>query len=93
MATGYEDIDKLTSNQNQMLDESLKKQEEIINQKETINKETKKEKRELDDEAFMKSIPLNALNSLTVKEYTETFDRVKSIATAPTLVLAINFTS
>ena len=31
MATGYEDIDKLTSNQNQMLDESLKKQEEIIN--------------------------------------------------------------
>ena len=57
------------------------KQEEVINQKETINKETKKEKRELDDEAFMKSIPLNALNSLTVKEYTETFDRVKSIAT------------
>ncbi|AWI35071.1 hypothetical protein CDV25_04770 [Helicobacter apodemus] len=29
----------------------------------------------------MQSIPLNSLDTLSVKEYTETFERVKSIAT------------
>ena len=52
-----------------------------VQEQEKMTKEQEKEKRGLDDEAFMKSVPLNALDGLTVKEYTETFDRVKSIAT------------
>ena len=52
-----------------------------VQEQEKMTKKQEKEKKGLDDEAFMKSVPLNALDSLTVKEYTETFDRVKSIAT------------
>ncbi len=49
MATGYEDIDKLTNDQNQMLDESLKKQEEIINDKTQMQiDELEKNKSEID---------------------------------------------
>ncbi len=51
MATGYEDIDKLTSNQNQMLDESLKKQEEIINNQTQMQiDELEKNKTEIDQQ-------------------------------------------
>lgn len=51
MATGYEDIDKLTSNQNQMLDESLKKQEEIINNQTQMQiDELEKNKSEIDQQ-------------------------------------------
>lgn len=37
MATGYEDIDRLTSQKQQMLDESLKKQNDIINKQTQMN--------------------------------------------------------
>lgn len=44
-------------------------------------KEIKRKERVNDDEIFMRSVPLDSLNKLSVKEYTETFERVKSIAT------------
>ena len=51
-------------------------------EKEPLEEEVKKgEKQEDKDQIFMQSIPLNSLDTLSVKEYTETFERVKSIAT------------
>ena len=41
----------------------------------------KKKEQDLSDNAFMKNIPLDNLNSLSVKEYTQTFTRAKEIAT------------
>ena len=40
MATGYEDIDKLTAQQNSLLDDQQKKQQEIIKQQTQIQKIT-----------------------------------------------------
>lgn len=52
MATGYEDIDKLTSQQNTMLDESLHKQEEIVNKQTQMNvDELERNKAEIDEQA------------------------------------------
>ena len=52
MATGYEDIDRLTEQQGTMLDESLKKQEEIVNKQTQMNvDELERNKAEVDEEA------------------------------------------
>lgn len=52
MATGYEDIDRLTEQQGTMLDESLKKQEEIVNKQTQMNvDELEKNKAEIDEQA------------------------------------------
>ncbi|MCI2236367.1 conjugal transfer protein TraF [Helicobacter sp. CaF467b] len=48
---------------------------------EVKEKEIQKKERISDDVAFMRSVPLNSLDDLSVKEYTEIFERVKSIAT------------
>ena len=51
MATGYEDIDRLTEQQGTMLDETLKKQEDIINQQTQMNiNEIEKQKSEVDEQ-------------------------------------------
>lgn len=49
--------------------------------KQEEQKEAKKKERINDDVIFMRSIPLDSLDKLSIKEYTETFERVKSIAT------------
>lgn len=52
MATGYEDIDRLTEQQGTMLDESLKKQEEIVNKQTQMNvDELERNKAEIDEQA------------------------------------------
>lgn len=52
MATGYEDIDKLTEQQGAMLDESLNKQEEIVNKQTQMNvDELERNKAEVDEQA------------------------------------------
>ena len=52
MATGYEDIDKLTEQQGTILDESLKKQEEIVNKQTQMNvDELERNKVEIDEQA------------------------------------------
>lgn len=52
MATGYEDIDNLTKEQNNMLDESLKKQEEIVNKQTQMNVDAlERNKTEIDEQA------------------------------------------
>lgn len=49
MATGYEDIDRLTTSQNEMLDGALKKQEDIVNKQTELNvAELEKNKQEVD---------------------------------------------
>lgn len=52
MATGYEDIDRLTNQQNSMLDESLKQQQNIINTQTQMNvDELERNKAEIDEQA------------------------------------------
>ena len=52
MATGYEDIDKLTEQQGTILDESLRKQEEIVNKQTQMNvDELERNKAEIDEQA------------------------------------------
>ena len=52
MATGYEDIEKLTSQQSTMLDESLKQQQDIVNKQTQINVDAlEKNKTEVDQQA------------------------------------------
>lgn len=52
MATGYEDIDRLTEQQGTILDESLKKQEEIVNKQTQMNvDELERNKAEIDEQA------------------------------------------
>ena len=52
MATGYEDIDKLTEQQGTMLDESLKQQQDIVNKQTQMNIDAlKKNKAEVDQQA------------------------------------------
>lgn len=52
MAEGYEDIEKLTTNQNQMLDNALTQQKDIINKQTELNvAELEKNKQEIDKEA------------------------------------------
>lgn len=52
MATGYEDIDELTKQQGTMLDESLKKQEEIVNKQTQMNVDAlERNKTEIDEQA------------------------------------------
>jgi len=52
MATGYEDIDRLTEQQGTMLDESLKKQEEIVNKQTQMNVDAlERNKAEVDEQA------------------------------------------
>ena len=52
MATGYEDIDKLTEQQNTMLDESLKQQQDIVNKQTQMNvDELERNKTEVDEQA------------------------------------------
>lgn len=52
MATGYEDIDKLTEQQGTILDESLRKQEEIVNKQTQMNiDEIERNKTEIDEQA------------------------------------------
>ena len=52
MATGYEDIDKLTQQQGTMLDESLKQQQDIVNKQTQMNIDTiEKNKAEVDQQA------------------------------------------
>lgn len=52
MATGYEDIDKLTNEQNTMLDESLKQQQDIVNKQTQMNIDAlEKNKAEVDQQA------------------------------------------
>lgn len=49
METGYEDIEKLTTNQNQMLDNALKQQQDITNKQTEMNvAELEKNKQEID---------------------------------------------
>lgn len=52
MATGYEDIDKLTEQQGTMLDESLKQQQDIVNKQTKMNIDAlEKNKAEVDQQA------------------------------------------
>lgn len=52
MPTGYEDIEKLTTNQNQMLDNALTQQQDIINKQTEQNvAELERQKAEVDKEA------------------------------------------
>ena len=52
MATGYEDIDKLTEQQGTMLDESLKQQQDIVNKQTQMNIDAlEKNKTEIDQQA------------------------------------------
>lgn len=52
MATGYEDIDKLTEQQGTMLDESLKQQQDIVNKQTQMNVDAlEKNKAEVDQQA------------------------------------------
>ena len=52
MLTGYEDIDKLTSQQNNMLDESLKQQQDIVNKQTQMNVDAlERNKTEIDEQA------------------------------------------
>lgn len=52
MATGYEDIDKLTEQQSTMLDESLKQQQDIVNKQTQMNIDAiEKNKAEVDQQA------------------------------------------
>lgn len=51
MATGYEDIDKLTEQQSTMLDESLKQQQDIVNKQTQMNVDAlEKNKAEIDQQ-------------------------------------------
>lgn len=51
MAEGYEDIDRLTQNQNQMLDNALQQQRDIVNQQTDMNvAEIERNKQKLDQE-------------------------------------------
>ena len=52
MATGYEDIDKLTEQQSTMLDESLKQQQDIVNKQTQMNVDAlERNKAEVDEQA------------------------------------------
>ena len=52
MATGYEDIDRLTQQQGTMLDESLKQQQDIVNKQTQMNVDAlEKNKAEIDQQA------------------------------------------
>lgn len=52
MATGYEDIDNLTNQQNSMLDESLKQQQDIVNKQTQMNIDAlERNKAEVDEQA------------------------------------------
>ena len=52
MATGYEDIEKLTEQQSTMLDESLKQQQDIVNKQTQMNVDAlEKNKTEIDQQA------------------------------------------
>lgn len=52
MATGYEDIDKLTKQQSTMLDESLKQQQDIVNKQTQMNVDAlERNKAEVDEQA------------------------------------------
>ena len=51
MATGYEDIDKLTEQQSTMLDESLKQQQDIVNKQTQMNVDAlERNKQEIDQQ-------------------------------------------
>ena len=52
MATGYEDIDKLTEQQSTMLDESLKQQQDIVNKQTQVNIDAlERNKAQVDEQA------------------------------------------
>lgn len=52
MATGYEDIDRLTEQQGTMLDESLKQQQDIVNKQTQMNVDAlERNKQEIDQQA------------------------------------------
>ena len=63
MATGYEDIDRLTTNQNEMLDNALRQQQDITNRQTELNvAELERSKQEIDKD-------VNKTNKALYTEY------------------------
>lgn len=79
MGTGYEDIEKLTTSQNEMLDNALKQQQDITNKQTEMNvAELEKNKQDVDKDANKTNKALYAEYRKTSQPYGSTAENLAS---------------